>query len=83
MTTQVCSFCAQVKSKSEGCPGKYIVVNGKAYERKKFTEEEAANYNNKRCPECNCKPQRYHHAYCEQEKCPVCGLTLVTCKCIK
>lgn len=33
------------------------------------------------CPDCNAGVGRYHHAYCDIERCPRCGGQMLSCEC--
>ena len=35
----------------------------------------------KRCPDCNAYVGEYHLPHCDIERCPKCGLQLITCDC--
>lgn len=35
-----------------------------------------------RCGDCNIKAGNYHHAFCDQERCPRCQGQLISCGCL-
>lgn len=37
---------------------------------------------NERCPDCDAAEGELHELFCLEERCPFCGLQLVTCDCI-
>ena len=34
-----------------------------------------------RCHDCGCMPGQFHHGGCDVERCPVCGMQLISCDC--
>lgn len=84
--------CGREMQKANGCRFKRIVVHGKStktynrikvgdpgdwYEEYVGTPEEK----NIRCGDCGAKIGFYHHANCDNERCPICGGQLLSCSC--
>ena len=80
----MCEFCNQDMRTADGCVEAPVVISGVEYARIKFGDEENfTDYcdENSRCGECNVKYGHYHHPGCDLERCPVCGLQLISCDC--
>lgn len=39
-------------------------------------------FDGRRCPDCNCLPDSYHHVGCDQEECPRCHYQALGCRCL-
>lgn len=81
--------CGREMLKANGCRFKRIVVHGKntkSYDRIKvgdpgdWYEEYVGTPEEKniRCGDCGAKIGFYHHANCDNERCPICGGQLIT-----
>ena len=79
-----CELCGRDMHASNGCTVSTIRIAGKVYKRipvgghGDFLEGEAAEV---RCGDCGALMGRYHHWGCDCERCPACGLQLISCDC--
>jgi len=80
----ICKFCGKEKTGASSCIESFIIIDKKKYRPipyKKpgriFTKEQ----NQKRCPDCNIKPEEYHHVGCSIEICPRCNSRWIECRC--
>lgn len=79
-----CIVCKLEMTLAAGCLASHIRCNGTRYERIKVGEEAVKTPygdSERRCPDCNAKEGHYHHAGCDLEICPACGLQLANCNC--
>lgn len=67
----------QCKRKPEAsCKANYIELNdGLIKERLRHREDRP-------CGDCGVSKNGYHHMGCDLERCPVCGMQLITCECL-
>lgn len=74
-----CPDCKQRMLKAKGCTFHYIIIEGKAYKRIKYGEDgfDAS----RRCHDCGCMAGHTHHYNCDVERCPKCGMQLISCGC--
>ncbi len=76
-----CEYCNQKMLKADGCTFTHFECDGKLYQRRKHGEEGHAIPDDFRCRDCGAKAGHYHHFGCDFERCPVCGLQLISCDC--
>ena len=80
-----CEYCNKDMLKANGCIRVPIKHNGKEYEPIKVGDPGDWLYGwdeNARCGDCGAKVGNFHHPGCDNERCPVCGLQLISCDCI-
>ena len=65
--------------KTDACLFDIIQIDGTNYKRSTYHFEEPDG----RCHDCNIKHGQVHHGGCDVERCPVCGLQLISCEHIK
>lgn len=75
-----CKLCGGRMLKADGCTWGHVYCGGKYYERIKYGSDDFV-YGDTRCPDCGTMPGHYHHLNCDVERCPVCGLQLISCDC--
>ena len=79
-----CNFCKREMLRAKGCAARIYMVGDKRYEPIKVGDPgdfyEGAG-KNVRCGDCGALPGGYHHAWCDLEKCPVCGGQFLSCDC--
>jgi hypothetical protein len=57
-------------------------IGGRDYGRVRFGEETAVRSADMvTCPDCGVRLGQYHVPGCGEERCPVCGLDVVSCDC--
>lgn len=76
-----CEMCHQRMLKAEGCTWGHVLVEGKYYDRIKYGEEPGWEDAEGRCHDCGCMPGQFHYGGCDVERCPVCGMQLISCDC--
>lgn len=69
----ICKVCGRDMQSSKGCAIKYVHIAGQKYERIPNDTD--------RCHDCAAKYGGIHHWGCDAERCPVCGLQLISCDC--
>ena len=74
-----CDDCKQRMLKVKSCTFPYITIGGKDYRRIRFGDDGWTG--NKRCHDCGCEVGGIHHQGCDVERCPKCGLQLISCDC--
>lgn len=79
-----CKVCGLEMLTASGCTVKFMYAGGKRYERipvgGKGDFYTDANPDT-RCGDCGAKKGHYHHWGCDCERCPACGLQLLSCDC--
>lgn len=87
----VCDYCKEEMTIAHSCVRVPIIHEKKEYEPIKFGDEDMSDFElflqkrfgeAKRCGDCGVEKGGYHHPGCDIEKCPVCGLQLISCDCI-
>jgi len=75
-----CKVCNQEMLTADSCTKKTLIINGKEVERNTVYFDV-----NKRCHDCGIlnKVGNIHHLGCDMERCPVCGVQLIGCRCDK
>lgn len=81
-----CSYCNNDMLTSDGCIPLKIQYKGHTYNRIKVGDdgdfyEQFYSDKELRCGDCGAKLGNYHHPGCDCERCPVCGLQLISCDC--
>jgi len=74
-----CEVCKMNMMTADGCSVAKIHINGTVHERIRVNN--FMNPEIKRCGDCNAKNGHYHHWGCDMERCPACGLQLISCDC--
>jgi len=80
----ICKDCGQHMFEAEGCNSAYALL---AVKRIKYgdeyrhvdPEQNKLHGYDKPCHDCGAKIGHYHHAGCDEEKCPICGFQIITC----
>lgn len=75
-----CAICRERIPSPEGCTCSQIRCDGQPAERFRFGEEEYDG-GRRSCRGCGVERGGYHHARCEKEICPFCGVSLLICGC--
>lgn len=77
-----CKLCGKEMLRAKGCTGKYLHMSttGKFVKRMKVGEEGWVP-EGKRCGDCGAMYGYYHHPGCDIERCPICGMQLISCSC--
>jgi hypothetical protein len=57
-----------------------LIIDGKPYNRKKYGEDGWGNGG--KCHDCGAKEGEYHVIGCDVERCPKCGMQLISCDCL-
>ena len=79
-----CTVCGQEMLLASGCSIPTIFIDGRKYQRVRvgdpgdFYQGGDANIG---CTDCGAQMGNYHHWGCDCERCPRCGLQLLTCRC--
>lgn len=79
-----CELCKGDMLKVSGCAVSKIHVSGKVHERIPVGGHGdflAGGKRCDRCGDCNAMLGEYHHWGCDNERCPVCGMQLISCDC--
>ena len=75
----ICKVCGLEMLTADGCTAKYMLANGKQYER--IPVGGHGDFSNTQCGDCGAKMGSYHHWGCDCERCPACGRQLLSCDC--
>lgn len=74
--------CGQDMLHPVGCGIKFVYANGKRYNRIPVGDARDFGPGSKEnCGDCNAPPGGVHHWGCDCERCPACGLQLISCDC--
>lgn len=74
-----CEACGQEMLTAKGCTFKYLkMTDGRFVERQKVGDE-GWTPEGQRCGDCGALYGNYHHPNCDIERCPVCGMQLLSC----
>lgn len=79
-----CKVCGLEMLTADGCAVPFVFVDGKRYRRipvggnGDFIPGARRGI---RCGDCNARAGSYHHWGCDCERCPACGLQLISCDC--
>ena len=73
----VCKDCGQEMLKADGCTFGHIKIEGTVYARSTYNFGEPSG----RCNDCGALHGKVHHNGCDVERCPKCGLQLISCSC--
>ena len=68
-----CEVCGRDMKTTKGCAVLYVHIAGKKHKRIPNDTE--------RCHDCGAGYGEIHHWGCDAERCPVCGLQLISCDC--
>ena len=82
----LCKACGKDMNASAGCNCGEIFVDGIKYDRIKVAAENdlfGKKPKGFRCHDCNSEAGHFHHWNCDAERCPSCGLQLLSCDCGK
>ena len=73
-----CQICTREMKLAQGCAAKHIIIDGKRFERSTEHYNEPAGI----CYDCCATHGQIHHYGCDVERCPACGLQLMSCGCV-
>ena len=79
-----CEICGQEMLGAHGCTVSKVHISGKVYDRipvggkGDWGEQEGADYV---CGDCGAHQGGFHHWGCDVERCPACGMQLISCDC--
>lgn len=79
-----CNVCGLEMLSACGCTIGKLYANGKRYERVKVGAVGDFLYDAKqgcRCGDCGAVIGHFHHWGCDCERCPACGMQLISCDC--
>ena len=78
-----CEICGKEMLTAVGCSAHTVHINGKVYKRIKYGEDccDWDSTHGQRCHDCGALPFHYHHWGCDAERCPACGMQLISCHC--
>ena len=80
----MCEYCKQDMRKAAGCIEIPVIIDGVKYGQVKFGDEPDfidLVGESSRCGDCNVRYGHYHRPGCDLERCPSCGLQLISCDC--
>lgn len=80
----ICSGCGKEMSPGNGCTCSTIILGGKTYERIIAGDQRDFDPNmedGELCFDCDVGKGQYHHYGCDTERCPACGMQLISCDC--
>lgn len=81
-----CEDCGREMLIADGCSKEYLIFkdmknNTNEYHRVKVGELSDKISEDDRCHDCNARYGYYHHIGCDMERCPLCGMQLISCDC--
>ena len=79
-----CKACQGEMNVVSGCTVKKVHIDGKVYDRiPVFSSVKLPDGERpiKRCHDCAALPGHIHHWGCDMERCPKCGMQLISCDC--
>lgn len=76
----ICRVCEKEMEKGKGCTVFHIKLNGNLYPRIPYGLDGWFN-GEFYCHDCNVGKGQIHHMGCDVERCPACGLQLISCDC--
>lgn len=78
--SRICSICREKLPSIESCTCEAVRFMGDRVPRIRFGDEEY-DWGTSRCAGCGVPRGGYHHEYCSQEICPLCGELMHICDC--
>lgn len=73
--------CGREMLAARGCRMKYIVLIDDTKVLREKVGQEGWVEPGQRCGDCGALYGYYHHAHCDIERCPICGMQLLSCEC--
>lgn len=80
----VCQVCNREMLTADGCGISKVSIGGKRYNRIRVggIGDLLSGYSKvTRCGDCGAAMGGFHHWGCDMERCPACGLQLLSCDC--
>ena len=79
-----CRICRREMLTAQGCAIGTVHIGGKKYPRIKAGD--AGDFHpsmkeGERCGDCGAQKGFFHHVGCDMERCPVCGMQMISCDC--
>ncbi len=79
-----CRICKRDMLTARGCAVGTVHIHGKVYPRIKAGDGRDFNpymEEGERCGNCGAMKGFFHHFGCDIERCPVCGMQMISCDC--
>ena len=78
-----CEDCNKEMLTAKSCSREklYVLKSGKRRKAVPFGIGEGGTTDEARCHDCNVEIGGIHHHGCDMERCPFCGLQLISCDC--